>query len=158
MADSSHPGPASPDQGEDRDDAPGGAPRERRSTRPIGSREANPRLAAAQYVARHRLQIFQRALAGIAVAAFGGGATVVPHLRQSGRTRRLTFVVDAASPEAGRDYEAFLPRERAFWIAYAHMPKPDVPMVVAIRPARGWCRAEALAPFFVHLPTPDDAT
>ena len=158
MSNSSHPGPASPDQGDDRADALGGAPRERRSTRPIGSRDPNPRLAAAQYVARHRLQPYQRALTGIAVAAFGAGATVVAHLRQSGRTRRLTFVVDAASPEAGLDYEAFLPLERAFWTAYAHMPKPDVPMVVAIRPARGWCRAEALAPFFVHLPTPDDAT
>ena len=158
MANSSPPGPASPEQGEDRDDAAGGAPRERRSTRPIGSREANPRLAAAQYVARHRLQLFQRALAGLAVAAFGPDATVVAHLRQSGRTRRLTFVVDAASPEAGLDYAAFLPLERAFWTAYAHMPKPDVPMVVAVRPARGWCRAEALAPFFVHLRTPDDAT
>ena len=158
MANTSHPGPGSPDEGQDRDDASGGAPRERRSTRPIGSREANPRLAAAQYVVRHRLQPFQRALSGLAIAAFGADATVVAHLRQSGRTRRLTFVVDAASPEAGRDYAAFLPLERAFWTAYAHMPKPDVPMAVAIRPARGWCRAEALAPFFVHLRTPDDPT
>ena len=158
MADTSHRGPASPDQGDDQDEARAGAPRERRSTRPIGSREANPRLAAAQYVARHRLQPFQRALTGLATAAFGPDATVVAHLRQTGRTRRVTFVVDAASPEAGLDYATFLPAEQAFWTAYAHMPKPDVPMVVAIRPARGWCRAEALAPFFVHLPTPDDAT
>jgi hypothetical protein len=147
--------PASPER--DERDATG-APIERRSHRPIGSPGANPRLAAAQYVARHRLEPFQRALTGLAMAAFGPEASVVAHLRQSGHTRRLTFVVDAASPEAGLDYEAFLPLERAFWTAYAHMPKPDVPMVVAVRPARGWCRAEALAPFFVHLPTPDDPT
>jgi hypothetical protein len=28
-------------------------------------------------------------------------------------------------------------------------------MLVAVRPARGWSRVEALAPFFTHLPTPD---
>jgi hypothetical protein len=149
--------PARPASSE-RDDGEPGAATERRSRRPIGAPEPNPRLAAAQYVARHRLEIYQRALLGIAVAAFGPHASVVAHLRQSGRTRRLTFVVDAASPEAGLDYAAFLPRERAFWTAYAHMPKPDLPMIVAVRPARGWCRAEALAPFFVHLPTVDDAT
>jgi hypothetical protein len=53
------------------------------------------------------------------------------------------------------DYGAFLPRERAFWTAYAQVPKPDVALAVAVRPARGWCRAEALAPFFTHLPTSD---
>jgi hypothetical protein len=131
---------------------------ERRQRRPVGATDANPRLAAAQYVARHRLEPFYRALGGLAIAVFGSEATVVPHLRQQGRHRRLTFVVDAASPEAGLDYAAFLPLEQAFWTAYAHVPKPDVPLTVAIRPARGWCRTEALAPFFTNLPTPDEAT
>lgn len=131
---------------------------DRRRRRVLGSGDANPRLAAAQYVARHRLEPFYRALGGLAIAVFGGEATVVPHLRQDGRYRRLVFVVDAASAEASVDYEAFLPLEQAFWTAYAHVPKPDVPLMVAVRPARGWCRTEALAPFFVHLATPDDAT
>ncbi len=131
---------------------------ERRRRRPVGSEEPNPRLAAAQYVARHRLEAFQRALGGLALAVFGPEATVVPHLRSMGRARRLIFVVDAADAQAGVDYAAFLPREQAFWTAYAHVPKPDLPFMVAIRPARGWCRTEALAPFFVHLPTSDDVT
>ena len=131
---------------------------DRRQRRVLGSGEVNPRLAAAQYVARHRLEPFYRALGGLAIAVFGEEATVVPHLRQDGRARRLVFVVDAASAEASVDYAACLPLEQAFWTAYAHVPKPDVPLMVAIRPARGWCRTEALAPFFVHLATPDDAT
>ena len=49
-------------------------------------------------------------------------------------------------------------RRKAFWTAYAHVPKPDVPFAVAIRPARGWCRSEALAPLFAFLPTVEDAT
>lgn len=141
-----------------RDQHAADAQTERRRRRVVGSGDVNPRLAAAQYVVRHRLEPFHQALGGLAIAVFGPEATVVPHLRQSGRTRRLVFVVDAASPEASLDYAAFLPMEQAFWTAYAHVPKPDVPLGVAIRPARGWCRTEALAPFFVHLPTPDDAT
>jgi hypothetical protein len=141
-----------------REPTPAGARAERRQRRVIGSGGVNPRLAAAQYVARHRLEPFYHAVAGLAIAVFGPGATVVPHLRQNGRTRRLVFVVDAASPDATVDYAAFLPLEQAFWTAYAHVPKPDIALIVAIRPARGWCRTEALAPFFVHLPTPDDVT
>ncbi|MDF1502789.1 hypothetical protein [Roseisolibacter sp. H3M3-2] len=131
---------------------------ERRQRRQIGAEAPNPRLAAAQYVSRHRLEPFYRALGGLAIAVFGPDATVVPHLRREGRRQRLTFVVDAASPEATLDYAAFLPLEQAFWTAYAHVPKPEVPLAVAIRPARGWCRTEALAPFFTNLPTPDEAT
>ncbi|MGZ8456598.1 MAG: hypothetical protein ACXWZ4_08375 [Gemmatirosa sp.] len=143
---------------EGRDQTTGGSGAERRQRRVIGSGDVNPRLAAAQYVTRHRLEPFYRAVAGLAIAVFGAEATVVPHLRRNGRAKRLVLVVDAASPEATLDYEAFLPLEQAFWTAYAHVPKPDVPLMVAVRPARGWCRTEALAPFFVHLPTPDDAT
>ena len=140
------------------EESAGGARPERRRRRVVGSGEKNPRLAAAQYVARHRLEPFHRAIGGLALAVFGDEATVVPHLRRSGRTQQLVFVVDAASPEAGLDYAQFLPLEQAFWTAYAHLPKPPVPFAVAIRPARGWCRTEALAPFFVHMQTTDDAT
>jgi len=80
----------------------------------------------------------------------------VAHLRADGRKQLLTFVVDAADPQAGLDYSQFLPREHSFWTAYAQLPKPNVPFAVAIRPARGWCRSEALAPFFAYLPTHDD--
>jgi hypothetical protein len=82
----------------------------------------------------------------------------MPHMRTVSGRPRLTFVVDAADPSATIDYEQFLPRERAFWTAYAHVPKPDVPFVVAIRPARGWCRIEALAPLFALMPTSDMET
>ncbi len=135
----------------------GGDRPERRRRRVIGA-ERNPRVVAAQYVARHRLEPFERALAGLAISVFGPEATVVPHLRTNGRRQQLTFVVDAADPSANVDYAAFLPREQTFWTAYAHVPKPDVPFAVAIRPARGWCRSEALAPFFAFLPTAEDAT
>ncbi len=131
---------------------------DRRQRRPVTSAERNPRTDVAQYIARHRLEPFHRALFGLAVAVFGPDATVVPHLRTVAGKRRLTFVVDAASPEAGVDYEAFLPMERAFWTAYAHVPKPDVPFVVAVRPARGWCRLEALAPMFAFMPTSEFET
>ncbi|MBV9879565.1 MAG: hypothetical protein JO180_03675 [Gemmatirosa sp.] len=128
---------------------------ERRQHRPVTGAERSPRTDVAQYVSRHRLEPFHRALSGLAVAVFGEEATVVPHLRTVGGRRRLTFVVDAADPSATMDYEHFLPRERAFWTAYAHVPKPDVPFVVAVRPARGWCRLEALAPMFAFMPTAD---
>jgi hypothetical protein len=112
----------------------------------------------ALYITRHRLEPFHRALAGLAVAVFGADATVVPHMRTVSGKRRLTFVVDAADPAASYDYSAFLPRERAFWTAYAHVPKPEVPFVVAVRPARGWCRLEALAPMFAFMPTSEHET
>jgi hypothetical protein len=131
----------------------GGSRPERRRTRTVTGAERSPRTDVAQFVARHRLEPFHRALWGLAVAVFGEDATVVPHLRTVGGRRRLTFVVDAADPSAGVDYEGFLPRERAFWTAYAHVPKPEVAFVVAVRPARGWCRLEALAPMFAFMPT-----
>ena len=126
---------------------------ERRHVRAGGLAPAH--FAARRYVARHRLSPFLSALQGLAMAVFGPAATVVPHLRTSGGVRRLTLVVDAADPMATVDYAAFLPRERAFWTAYAQVPRPDVPMIVAVRPARGWCRVEALAPLFTELRTPD---
>jgi hypothetical protein len=136
----------------------GGADRPERRRRRVLGTERNPRVVAAQYVARHRLDGFERTLAGLAVSVFGPEATVVPHLRANGRRQQLTFVVDAADPSANVDYMAFLPREQTFWTAYAHVPKPAVPFAVAIRPARGWCRSEALAPFFAFLPTAEDVT
>jgi hypothetical protein len=128
---------------------------DRRQHRPVVAAGPSPRSDAAQYVARHRLEPFHRALYGLAIAVFGDEATVVPHMRTIGGRRRLTFVVDAADPAAGVDYEQFVPRERAFWTAYAHVPKPEIPFIVAIRPARGWCRVEALAPLFALMPTAD---
>jgi hypothetical protein len=130
------------------------APRpDRRRTHTVSSPISNPRNDATRFIARHRLESLHRSLWALAVAVFGEQATVVPHLRTVGGRRRLTFVVDAADPSAGVDYEHFLPRERAFWTAYAHLPKPDLPFIVAIRPARGWCRLEALAPMFAYMPT-----
>ena len=130
---------------------------ERRHRHAVGGEHGgrSPRVLAAQHVLRNRLEPFHRALAGLAVSVFGAEATVVPHLRGEGRRRRLTFVIDAADPVANRDYAQFLPKERAFWTAYTQLPKPEVPFAVAIRPARGWCRSEALAPFFAYLPALD---
>ena len=98
------------------------------------------------------LEPFAGLLDKLAKAAFGAEATVVPHLRNYGSRPFLLFVVDAASPEACTHYESFLPLERAFWTAYATIPKPDAPFAVAVRPARGWCRAEALMPVFASMP------
>ena len=148
--------PLPPQSGDVPPTTPSGSP-ERRRRRVIGAAGRNPRVAAAQYVARHRLEPFHQALASLAMAVFGPDATVVAHLRTVDRKPRLTFVVDAADPQAGLDYAAFMPRERAFWTSYAHVAKPDVPFAVAIRPARGWCRTEALAPLFAFMPTADDA-
>ena len=132
------------------------APRvERRRQHTVTGADRSPRNDTARYIARHRLESFHRALWTLAVAVFGEEATVVPHLRSLRGRKRLTFVVDAADPSAGVDYEHFLPRERAFWTAYAHVPKPELPFVVAVRPARGWCRIEALAPLFALMPTAD---
>ena len=117
------------------------------------------RAATTRFIAQHRLDEFHRILYAIAVAVFGPAATVVPHLRRVARGPRLTFVVDAADPSALVSYEAFLPREQAFWTAYAQLPKPKgVSFVVAIRPARGWSRGEALAPFFAWLPRSEQHT
>jgi hypothetical protein len=139
-------------------DEPAVAPAaERRHVHVVGSGARPPRVAAARYVSRHRLEPFHQALAVVAAAAFGPDATVVPHLRKSGSRMQLVFVVDAADPAATVDYAAFLPREQAFWTAYANVAKPDVPFAVAVRPARGWCRLEALAPFFAYMPVADDA-
>jgi hypothetical protein len=130
------------------------APRaERRRQHVVGGAERNPRNDVQRYMTRHRLEPFHRALWTLAVAVFGDDATVVPHIRTMGGRKRLTFVVDAADPAASVDYEQFLPREQAFWTAYAHVPKPEVPFLVAVRPARGWCRLEALAPMFAFMPT-----
>ena len=138
------------------DQRPEGAPPvERRRQHTVSGVERSPRNDTARYIARHRLEPFHKALWGLAVAVFGEGATVVPHLRAVGGRKRLTFVVDAADPSASMDYEHFLPRERAFWTAYAHVPKPELPFLVAVRPARGWCRLEALAPMFAFMPTGD---
>ena len=128
---------------------------ERRQQRTVTGAERSPRADVAQFVTRHRLEPFHRALCGLAIAVFGDEATVVPHFRTVSGRKRLTFVVDAADASATIDYGGFLPREHAFWTAYAHVPKPDVPFVVAVRPARGWCRLEALAPMFAFMPTAD---
>jgi hypothetical protein len=136
------------------DDRPDVAPRaERRRQHVVGDTQRNPRNDVQRFMTRHRLEPFHRALWTLAVGVFGESATVVPHMRTVSGRKRLTFVVDAADPSASVDYEQFLPRERAFWTAYAHVPKPEVPFLVAVRPARGWCRLEALAPMFAFMPT-----
>lgn len=107
------------------------------------------RAAVNRAIGRHRLEDFQQTLAGLAIAVFGQQATVVPHLRTSSGREWVTFVVDAADPASVLQYKAFLPREQAFWTAYAQISKPvGVQFMVAVRPARGWCRVEALAPLF----------
>jgi hypothetical protein len=153
MANVSNPHGATPENPSDPQARP-----DRRHRRAVTSAERNPRTDVAQYISRHRLEPFHRALFGLAVAVFGPDATVVPHMRTVGGKRRLTFVVDAADASASVDYGAFLPRERAFWTAYAHVPKPEIPFVVAVRPARGWCRIEALAPMFAFMPTAEFET
>ena len=125
---------------------PGGGLPERRGgrTRPLARRAAVKRA-----LTRQRLEDFHQTLNGIAVAVFGNQATVVPHLRTTAGREWLTFVVDAADPTSVVQYEDFLPRERAFWTAYSQIVKPvGAKFVVAVRPARGWCRVEALSPLF----------
>ena len=142
-------------------DAPHGTPADQRvdgSSAPDRRTNAQSRVARRAAVQRHlqhyRLEEFGDLLATLAAAVFGPQATVVAHLRNVGGAERLTFVVDAASPAATVDYREFLPFEQAFWTAYAQIPKPtNVAFMVAIRPARGWSRAEALAPLFAWLPT-----
>jgi hypothetical protein len=117
------------------------------------------RSAVGRAIGRHRLEEFQRTLTGLAVAVFGQEATVVAHLRSSSGRQWVTFVVDAADPMSVMQYEDFMPRERAFWTAYSQLPKPAaVKFMVVIRPARGWCRVEALAPLFSTLQPPDALT
>lgn len=117
------------------------------------------RAAVGRAIGRHRLEEFQRTLTGLAVAVFGQEATVVAHLRSSSGRQWVTFVVDAADPMSVMQFEDFMPRERAFWTAYAQLPKPAaVKFMVAIRPARGWCRVEALAPLFSTLQPPNALT
>jgi hypothetical protein len=116
-------------------------------TKPLARRAAVKRA-----ITRQRLEDFHETLNGLAVAVFGQQATVVPHLRASSGREWLTFVVDAADPVSIVQYEDFLPRERAFWTAYAQVVKPTgAKFVVAVRPARGWCRVEALSPLFSVL-------
>lgn len=121
-----------------------------RPERRIGGTKLVARRAAVhRALARHRLEDFHETLAGLAVAVFGEQATVVAHLRTTGGREWLTFVVDAADPASVVQYEEFLPREQAFWTAYSQLVKPvGARFMVAIRPARGWCRVEALAPLF----------
>jgi len=117
------------------------------------------RAAVHRAISRQRLEDFQTTLGALAVAVFGDQATVVAHLRTSAGRQWVTFVVDAADPMSVVQYDEFLPRERAFWMAYAQLTKPvGAHFIVAVRPARGWCRAEALAPLFSMLPPPDLAT
>jgi len=110
------------------------------------------RAAVTRAISRQRLEEFQETLSGLAAAVFGEQATVVAHLRVSSGREWLTFVVDAADPSSVVQYDEFLPREQAFWVAYAQLVKPTgTRFMVAIRPARGWCRVEALAPLFSTL-------
>ncbi len=130
-----------------------------RERRHAGGGVVARRAAVGRALGRHRLEDFQNTLTGLAIAVFGQQATVVAHLRTSSGRQWITFVVDAADPTSVVQYEAFLPRERAFWTAYAQLPKPvGVQFMVAIRPARGWCRVEALAPLFSMLQPPDAIT
>lgn len=109
-------------------------------------------------VARAELEPFRELVQRLAQVAFGPAATVMPHLRRSRGRQYLVLVVDAACPEATTNYADFLPMERAFWTAYATVPKPPAAFVVAVRPARGWCRSEALMPLFTQFGTADVVT
>ena len=123
-------------------------------TKPLARRAAVKRA-----IARQRLEDFHKTLNGLAVAVFGAQATVVAHLRTMAGREWLTFVVDAADLASVVQYETFLPREHAFWTAYAQLVKPaSARFVVAVRPARGWCRVEALSPLFSVLQPPATAT
>jgi hypothetical protein len=82
------------------------------------------RVKVGRAIGRHRLEDFQQTLAGLAIAVFGEQATVVPHLRTSSGRQWVTFVIGAADPTSVVQYEDFLPRERAFWTAYAQIEKP----------------------------------
>jgi hypothetical protein len=136
----------------------GGNPRPRERRHAGGSPVAR-RVKVGRAIGRHRLEDFQQTLAGLAIAVFGEQATVVPHLRTSSGRQWVTFVIDAADPTSVVQYEDFLPRERAFWTAYAQIEKPvGAQFMVAVRPARGWCRVEALAPLFSMMQPPEVVT
>lgn len=114
-------------------------------------------VAVRRWMARHDLEDFRELVERLAQAAFGSAATAMPHLRRSRGRQYMVFVIDAACPEASTNYGAFLPMEQAFWTAYASLPKPTAPtVVVAVRPARGWCRSEALMPAYTTLQTPEE--
>jgi hypothetical protein len=100
------------------------------------------------WINKHRLEPFVILLGRVATAAFGPKATVMPHLRKTKGRSTLVVVIDAAFPLAATHYHAFLPLEQQFWSAYSSLPKPPVPFMIGVRPARGWSRAEALAPLF----------
>lgn len=120
--------------------------------RNAGRQTVARRAAVKRAITRQRLEEFHKVIGGLAVAVFGEQATVVAHLRVSSGREWLTFVVDAADPTSVVQYDEFLPRERAFWTAYAQVVKPvGAQFMVAVRPARGWCRVEALAPLFSVL-------
>lgn len=130
-------------------------PQDRRLARGLIARRA----AVSRAIGRYRLDDFQNTLAGLAVAVFGEQATVVAHLRTSSGREWVTFVIDAADPTSVVQYEDFLPRERAFWTGYAQLTKPvGVQYLVAVRPARGWCRVEALAPLFSMMQPAETVT
>ena len=127
---------------------PEGGIQERRRASSVIARRA----AVSRAIGRYRLEDFQSTLSGLAAAVFGDQATVVAHLRVSAGREWVTFVVDAADPISVVQYHDFLPREQAFWTAYAQVVKPaGAQFIVAVRPARGWCRVEALAPLFSML-------
>ena len=128
--------------------------------RPATLHEQRERWAEVRrWMRRHDLEPFRELLEQLARVAFGAASTVVPHVRRSRGRRYLIFVVDAACPEATTNYEGFLPLEQAFWTAYATVPKPAAAsFVVAVRPARGWCRSEALMPLFTHFAAPEQLT
>jgi hypothetical protein len=139
-----------------RAEADGEVVEERRltKTKPVARRAAVKRA-----ISRNRLEDFHHTLTGLAIAVFGEQATVVAHIRTASGREWLTFVVDAADPASVVQYEDFLPRERAFWTAYAQIVKPvGARFMVAVRPARGWCRVEALAPLFSTLQPPEIVT
>ena len=146
-------------RGIDETEGPGGAEGVRGSDperRQRGGRLVARRAAVQRAITKQRLEDFHETLGGLAIAVFGEQATVVAHLRTSSGRQWLTFVVDAADPASVVQYEDFLPRERAFWTTYAQLVKPvGAQFVVAIRPARGWCRVEALAPLFSLMQPPE---
>jgi len=127
---------------------------ERRRSRTLAEQRAQW-AEVRRWVARAEVEPFRELLERLAQVAFGPAATVMPHLRRSRGRKYLAFVVDAACPEAGTNYADFLPLERAFWTAYATVPKPAASFMVAVRPARGWCRSEALMPLFTQFTTPE---
>lgn len=112
------------------------------------SKRVKQRAEVRNFVNRNRLEPFVMLLGRLATAAFGPAASVMPHLRKKRGRTTLVVVVDAAFPLANTHYEAFLPLERTFWETYNALPKPPVPFIVGVRPARGWSRAESLAPMF----------